>query len=436
MVGTLENNYVHAHIPSVNLAPQRPSKRVFETCICEYEDLCEINKIKCPGAGQCLEEGKCNGRTGRCSYEPKKDGTACNDFNPLTINDLCTAGKCAGVNLCENVVCHKRACQDPGYKNQFQCDRFSGVCLYKWMAEGSKCEYVHNGDTITGTCQNVGTDQQMSLLCTPDDAGLPKEDLCAPVDCKPLNQCQESSRCEPKTGVCQYVPKKDGTNCTDGNADTVGDFCQKSKCVPGKCTQQQCPKADQCHIDPGTCDAKTGRCVFLPSTEDAKSCDDNDPTTEDDKCNDDHVCAGVSKKPSCKSSSCKEQLQLCERDKSRCVSETQSCQKYGARCDYAGVIEIGECLDVGGDGQLTCELTNNCTADGNMCDDGNEATTNDHCKDHVCVGTDRCAGVICQPRTQCFLPGVCNPATGLCEYAHKKDGTDCDDNNQNNGKDK
>jgi hypothetical protein len=43
----------------------------------------------------------------------------------------------------------------------------------------------------------------------------------------------------------------------------------------------------------------------------------------------------------------------------------------------------------------------------------------------VCYAPDPCAAVSCAPPADCQLPGVCDPASGTCDYAQAPDGTAC-----------
>lgn len=61
------------------------------------------------------------------------------------------------------------------------------------------------------------------------------------------------------------------------------------------------------------------------------------------------------------------------------------------------------------------------------CDDGDPNTVGDVCRAGVCVGTSRCAGVVCSALNQCHHAGVCNPTTGVCSNPAKADGASCDD---------
>ncbi|MFO0755116.1 MAG: LruC domain-containing protein [Byssovorax sp.] len=62
-------------------------------------NLCVANNVSCPAApDQCHDQGTCAPATGVCSAAPAKaNGTACDDGNAGTINDVCTNGVCAGM---------------------------------------------------------------------------------------------------------------------------------------------------------------------------------------------------------------------------------------------------------------------------------------------------------------------------------------------------
>ena len=414
-----ENSYLrkstikHTHsIWCANLTQtQRPTNRIkLDSCTCDRlaQELCK-NK-KCATAGQCLEAGKCNEWTGRCDYDPKADGTPCDDFDPLTANDKCTAGVCKGEILCENVICPSRSCQfreEGDAVTGGNCNPTSGTCEYRFMQEDATCAFELQGATLDGKCKNN--------RCVSDSGGG-EEDLCANVKCKTKRPCESSSGCDPKTGLCGYSTKSDGEQCTTDRNDQLERVCRNSQCVVKEC---KCREAVECEKSPGRCDPQTGMCFF----ERDKSCDERKLKEESE------MCQGQI--------SCLDDWKNCKKDTSKCISLTKSCTRAGAPCDkeYISsdglteqVVEIGVCLPNNA-GELECVLNNNCDKDGQTCKNGNEAITDARCRDFECVGKDLCEGVVCQNRTQCFLPGLCNPKTGLCEYAPKPDNTDCDDNN-------
>jgi hypothetical protein len=61
--------------------------------VCRGQSLC-AGVGTCVAMDQCHDAGVCSG--GLCSNPVKKDGTACNDGYATTINDVCTAGVCKG----------------------------------------------------------------------------------------------------------------------------------------------------------------------------------------------------------------------------------------------------------------------------------------------------------------------------------------------------
>ena len=394
---------------------QRPSNNIkIENCTCDRlaQELCR-NK-KCGTAGQCLEAGQCNEWTGRCEYEPKTDGTRCDDFDPFTADDTCTAGFCKGQNKCENVQCPPRSCQQrfPGQaERDGQCDPTSGNCLYMFKPDKAECTFELQGETLDGTCTG---NQCVS------NSGSGKEDLCARVTCTARNSCESSDGCDSETGLCKYIPKADGEPCTEdtGGDDKLDKVCRNSECVVKKCLEEQpCRKAARCEKEPGRCDLQTGMCYF----EHDEACDVQQLREETERCQGQLTCLS--------------DLQFCKKDSSKCISSTKFCNNDGAPCDkeYISsdgrtehVLEIGVCRPNQA-GELKCMMKNDCEQDGRKCDSSNQAITDTDCKNFECVGKDLCDGVVCQNRTDCFLPGLCNPKTGMCEYARYENGRKCYD---------
>ena len=109
-------------------------------------------------------------------------------------------------------------------------------------------------------------------------------------------------------------------------------------------------------------------------------------------------------------------------------------------CDDANACTSGDTCSGGRcvGGLLRCDDGNPCTDDvcsGNVCvrsnnnapcNDGNACTLNDTCSGGSCA-----QGIYksCEPiYDYCYFPdGICNPASGNCEYSLRPDGTYCDD---------
>jgi hypothetical protein len=124
---------------------------------------------------------------------------------------------------------------------------------------------------------------------TPPAAGCSCNDgLCANGD-----QCNDSGTSDPLTGLCGApTPKPEDTPCDDGDANTVQDACSVAGLCAGVnlCENVACSALDQCHIA-GSCDPQTGLCSN-PNAPNGTDCDDADPYTEYDQCND-GSCAGI-----------------------------------------------------------------------------------------------------------------------------------------------
>jgi hypothetical protein len=142
-------------------------------------------------------------------------------------------------------------------------------------------------------------------------------------------------------GACSFAPAEDGTSCSTGNACTTADFCQGGVCVGGE--PVMCDSGNPCIID--SCDPSVG-CVQEMKTE-GSSCDDGNP------CNGDEVCDGAG----------------------NCQEGTPVVCHPSDQCHGVGVCDPGT---------GTCS---NPPLTGTPCNDHNSCTTNDTCRDGVCIGT-------------------------------------------------
>ncbi len=69
--------------------------------VCTTGDVCVSGTchgapVVCAAPDQCHVGGTCDPVSGACTYSPKPNGTACNDGNPCTANDVCVNGVCKG----------------------------------------------------------------------------------------------------------------------------------------------------------------------------------------------------------------------------------------------------------------------------------------------------------------------------------------------------
>eukprot|EP00040_Diaphanoeca_grandis_P035924 m.227107 g.227107 ORF g.227107 m.227107 type:complete len:3101 (-) comp33512_c1_seq1:277-9579(-) len=241
---------------------------VSDKCVqgqCVGLDLCD--GITCSDdGGQCQEASFC--ALGHCEPgDPLENGLSCNDGNPNTANDACSDGVCTGVDLCADVQCPPVGLD---------------ACLQGDTCVMGQCEITRV--PIGGTCDD-SDDRTDFDVCDKfgDCAG---RDLCLEdsVVCDEPDQCHFPVSC--KNGVCpSFDAKPDGTPCDDGEADTVTDVCTNGVCNGvDPCDDVVCPAADDCHhtrecqivgID--------GVCNNIPRT-DGTLCDDTNQETIADAC--------------------------------------------------------------------------------------------------------------------------------------------------------
>jgi hypothetical protein len=169
-----------------------------------------------------------------CVVVPEADGTACDDGQFCTTNDVCSKGACVGGPQNECGIAH-----DPCVS--VICYESSKSCSTTPVGEGTTC-------TPTDLCKINGA------CHLGDCVGVPK-------DCtfSPLSECNKVA-CDPGTGKCTGTPDttKNGDSCV-----LTGDLCMVNKaCLAGQCVggaPQDCSALDAgCQL--GTCDGTTGIC--------------------------------------------------------------------------------------------------------------------------------------------------------------------------------
>ena len=315
-------------------------------------NLCTSNP--CPTPTTCVANVTCVPLTGACIFVNKTDSSSCDDGDITTV-ETCQTGVCVSRPKCQGVVCAPQpACR------RASCNSQTGTCDVVFEQDMTSCTDVNGKASIcaNGVCAVV-------------------VDPCAAVNCTiPPDTCHLAGTCS--VGKCFYSVKGDGQSCDDGLATTF-DACVAGKCKgTPKCTGVVCKRLGQCY-GAATCQASSGVCIAAPLAL-GTACDDNDNTTHNDTCTL-GVCLGI---PYCQGVVCSP-IPLTCRVLSTCVPTA------------------GECVAP-------------LVADGAACDDLNPWTVDDACTAGVCAGVvDMCDGVKCSPR-DCHGEGVCNPATGVCEF--------------------
>ncbi|MCP3137432.1 hypothetical protein LXT23_08800 [Pyxidicoccus sp. QH1ED-7-1] len=204
---------------------------------CDDGDACTVGE-ECNGAGgcagtpvscnsppgQCYEAaGTCG--SGACSYAPKAAGTACNDGNGGTLNDVCSGtGACAGVPACTTPP---SACHDsPGtYAN--------GACTYPVKVTGTACG-AGQVCNATGQCLSgcwIGGAYYAAGATNPSVA------------------CQE---CNPGVTTSGWSNKALGSTCaapsygTWGSCDGFSDTCDETGSQSRTVTAYACTSSGTC----------------------------------------------------------------------------------------------------------------------------------------------------------------------------------------------
>lgn len=120
---------------------------------CTQVDTCRSGScvgsdpVTCAALDQCHDIGVCDSVTGLCSNPAKPNGTPCDDADARTVNDVCTDGVCSGVDLCAGVICTALdQCHEVGL-----CDHLTGQCSNPTKADGTACD-DGNPDTVNDVC--------------------------------------------------------------------------------------------------------------------------------------------------------------------------------------------------------------------------------------------------------------------------------------------
>ena len=418
---------------------------------CTSSSACD--KGGCVGTPKPCDDGvactldSCDKKTGACSNTG--DAKPCDDKNPCTkdlcdvklgcvktadaagtcddgdvcTTDSCQAGKCVSVNTCPcKVESQAKDCNDNNPCTADTCDLGNKKCKNDAAAmdskscdTGDKCQVAGSGSCGAGVCKTGNK----------------------PLDCSTKADACNNAACNPATGLCQAVPKIDGTTCDfDKSGCTGGDACEAGKCTVGAPVS--------CASTAGACNdaacvstaATTFTCKKVPKAK-ATPCEDGKFCTQADTCDGAGTCVGATAKTcaeasdACSTGQCDEVKDLCAKvPKAATIGcdDAQFCT-VSDQCDGAGKCVGSPQPCVAG----TCllpkcdEAIDKCTTTpmvaGSTCTDNNACTAADKCDAaSKCVGSApvACTGDACND-------SACNPLSGKCEPKPKANTTACDD---------
>jgi hypothetical protein len=117
---------------------------------CTQTDSCQAgacvgaNPVICSASDQCHDAGVCDPQTGACSNPAAPDGNACSDGSACTQSDTCQSGACVGA---APVVCMPAdQCHVAGV-----CDPANGHCFDAPAPDGTTCD-DHDPSTVGDVC--------------------------------------------------------------------------------------------------------------------------------------------------------------------------------------------------------------------------------------------------------------------------------------------
>ena len=333
----------------------------------------------------------CDPADGACKPTPRPEGTACDDQNLCTAQDRCADGVCQGDAL---------KCEDGEICTDDTCDPLAG-CQHTANAvacsDGDSCsvfDYCLGGECVPGPklcdckddldCAVVDDGDRCNGTFMCDD-GACVHDPDTVIVCSTTDETDcRVNVCQAATGTCVLKAIADGMRCDDGNPCTLSDVCQDGVCNAGGAVE--CDDANDCTQD--HCD-DAGVCQYLPLDGPGFACDDGNP------------CTGPGASDRCVAGACVGAARVCS-DGDACTLDW---------CDAAAGSESSACQSESVD-------------DGDPCDDEDACTLVSSCQQGVCTASG--PPLSCDDGNPCTIDAACDSQTGLCATEDATDGSPCD----------
>ena len=358
---------------------------------------------------------------------PCANGTACQDGDQCTQNDVCIDGQCQGTPFtCDDgLECTFDRCNGKGGCNsELQAGLWcliAGTCYADGSANPANgCEACVTPVSAVTWSASDGTPCDDGLECTAADE-------CANGGCAGTKEaCDDDNPCT--TNGC-----KEGQGCIhaavqgpceDGDLCTLGDTCTNQVCIPGPKTLD-CADGDPCTLDNCTAD---GGCDHNPHS---GPCEDGNPCTAGDSCIQGECISGSTIVSCDDENACTDDVCLagsgCAHIPNLAPCEDGNVCSTGDTCS-SGVCSPGffvlECDDDEPCTQDICEPFKGCNhiPTFGACDDGNPCTEGDSCAAGICKGTK---ATECDDGNPC-TDDVCDAKfAGGCHYPNNT--AACDD---------
>ena len=388
------------------------------TDACKPEQGC----VNTPNDADCLDDDVCNGVEScdadvGCVSDPTADGTDCSDDDACTVNDACSVGQCVGApkpcddgNACTNDTCENGQCASFAVIGIKLCDD-KNACTSAEQCQNGFCVGAQVECNDQNACTSDSCDEEIGCVNAPNTALCNDQNPCTVNDVCAAGVCQGDGKVcddnDPCNGVETCIVETQG--CANGTPLVCNDGfdCTTDACVTGQgCVfspvDALCDDGKLCN---GVESCVAGVGCLTETVEEGTSCDDANPCTTNDQCTD-KVCTGAEKN--------------CN-DDNVCTADS---------CDPA---VLGGCVSAPAPGFV-------------VCDDGNDCTDDDVCKEGFCKGSatqcnddNPCTDDTCNEQGGCANPAntdTCDDGNGctegdVCADSKCAPGTvkSCDDNN-------
>ena len=403
---------------------------------CTAEDVCTAGlcagePVTCDDENSCTEDACVAGEG--CTYAPLS-AIACDDSDECTADDFCDEGLCLGIDV---------ACDDEDPCTMDFCNSDKG-CVFE--PTDSPCD-DEDPCTVGDICaqgQCGGTPVSCDCLSDADCLALEDGDICNGTLVCDLQQfppkctvapatiivCPDAegpdadcltALCDPDTGACSLASENEGKACDDDDACTIGDSCEAGECYSA--TPLNCNDGDPCTDD--LCDPQGG-CQYVHNS---APCNDDNACTTQDSCVE-GVCLGgpavlCDDLNSCTDDECDAQAGCIFSANTNPCDDDNACTVDESCVD--GSCKNGKPLDCNDNNLCTtdsCSPIDGCVHAANSvpCDDGDACTNGDHCADGDCQ-SGKAAN--CDDANVC-TNDTCDPDDGCLHVANQ---APCDDNN-------
>ena len=175
---------------------------------------------------------------------PASDGTACEDGNSCTLNDICTNGVCAGTAAAPGTACESD--NNPCTDDFCQSFENTPTCVHPVVEDNTPCD---DGTSCTANSVCISYNEGENSACTGTDFAA------SGTACESDNNPCTSDVCN-ALGTCTHDLAAPGTACGSDNNLCTSDVCDAF----GTCMHEAVPPGGPCVG--GTCDA-AGECIPL-----------------------------------------------------------------------------------------------------------------------------------------------------------------------------